>query len=123
MTVNHGRRACVAVLSAALALLPAMGTPQPVPGKQVRMILTYPPGGASDIMGRIMAQKLGEVWGQTVLVENRAGANGAIGIEYAARHPAAGPPFVTGISHRSRLPRSSRRSPTTWPATSSRSRW
>ena len=60
------------------------------------MILTYPPGGASDIMGRIIAQKLGEIWGQTVLVENRAGANGAIGIEYAARQPADGTSFVIG---------------------------
>ena len=43
--------------------------------KQFRVILTYPPGGASDIMGRIIAQKLGDIWGQTVLVENRSGAN------------------------------------------------
>jgi tripartite-type tricarboxylate transporter receptor subunit TctC len=43
-----------------------------------------------------MAQKLGEIWGQTVLVENRAGANGSIGIEYAARQPADGASFVIG---------------------------
>jgi hypothetical protein len=60
------------------------------------VILTYPPGGASDIMGRIIAQKLGEISGQSVLVENRAGANGAIGIEYAARQPADGTSFVIG---------------------------
>src|SRR5262245_16732282 len=96
MAVNHVRRACLAALSAIVAFLPALAPAQPVPGKQARMILTYPPGGASDIMGRIMAQKLGEVWGQTVLVENRAGANGAIGIEYAARQPADGTSFVIG---------------------------
>ena len=64
------------VLYAPLALA------QTAPAKQFRVILTYPPGGASDIMGRIIAQKLGEIWGQTVLVENRSGANGSIGIDY-----------------------------------------
>ena len=81
---------------AAVVTLTGNSTAQPTPGKQVRMILTYPPGGASDIMGRIMAQKLGEIWGQTVLVDNRAGANGSIGIEYAARQPADGTSFVIG---------------------------
>jgi tripartite-type tricarboxylate transporter receptor subunit TctC len=69
---------------------------QTAPAKQFRVILTYPPGGASDIMGRIIAQKLGEIWGQTVLVDNRSGANGSIGIEYAARQPADGSSFVIG---------------------------
>ena len=96
MTIFQLSRSWVAALAAAVAFLSAAVTAQPVPGKQIRMILTYPPGGASDIMGRIMAQKLGEIWGQTVLVENRAGANGAIGIEYAARQPADGTSFVIG---------------------------
>jgi len=69
---------------------------QPAPAKQFRVILTYPPGGASDIMGRIIAQKLGEIWGQTVLVENRSGANGSIGIDYAAKQPGDGTSFVIG---------------------------
>jgi tripartite-type tricarboxylate transporter receptor subunit TctC len=47
-------------------------------------------------MARIIAQKLGEIWGQTVLVENKSGANGSIGIEYAARQPADGTSFVIG---------------------------
>jgi tripartite-type tricarboxylate transporter receptor subunit TctC len=79
-----------------LALTPAVTFAQTAPAKQFRVILTYPPGGASDIMGRIIAQKLGEIWGQTVLVENRSGANGAIGIEYAARQPPDGSSFVIG---------------------------
>jgi len=87
---------CLCGLLAIVALVPGIAAAQPAPGKQVRMILTYPPGGASDIMGRIMAQKLGELWSQTVLVENRAGANGSIGIEYAARQPADGSSFVIG---------------------------
>ncbi len=68
----------------------------PYPAKQVRLITTYPPGGASDIMARIIAQKLGEIWGQTVIVENKAGANGSIGLEYAARQTADGSSFVIG---------------------------
>jgi tripartite-type tricarboxylate transporter receptor subunit TctC len=86
----------LAWLLAAAVLLPGTAAAQPVPGKQMRVILTYPPGGASDIMGRIMALKLGELWGQSVLVENRVGANGSIGIEYAARQPADGTSFVIG---------------------------
>ena len=84
------------LLLAAMILLPGTAAAQPAPGKQMRVILTYPPGGASDIMGRIMALKLGELWGQSVLVENRVGANGSIGIEYAARQPADGTSFVIG---------------------------
>ncbi|HZN26165.1 MAG TPA: tripartite tricarboxylate transporter substrate binding protein [Burkholderiales bacterium] len=74
----------------------SLASAQTPPAKQFRVILTYPPGGASDIMGRIIAQKLGEIWGQTVLVENRSGANGSIGIEYAARQTADGSSFVIG---------------------------
>jgi tripartite-type tricarboxylate transporter receptor subunit TctC len=69
---------------------------QTAPTKQMRMVITYPPGGASDIMGRIIAQKLGEIWGQTVLVESKPGANGSIGIDYAAKQPADGSSFVIG---------------------------
>ena len=66
------------------------------PSKPVRLITTYPPGGASDIMARIIAQKLNEMWGQPVIVENKSGANGSIGLEYAARQPADGSSFVIG---------------------------
>jgi tripartite-type tricarboxylate transporter receptor subunit TctC len=69
---------------------------QTYPSKPVRLITTYPPGGASDIMARIVAQKLNEIWGQSVIVENKSGANGSIGLEYAARQPADGSSFVIG---------------------------
>ena len=83
----------LAALFAAHAQVPGAVTN---PGKQVRLITTYPPGGASDIMARIIAHKLGEIWGQTVMVENKAGANGSIGLEYAARQTADGSSFVIG---------------------------
>lgn len=68
----------------------------PAPGKPPRLITTYPPGGASDLMARIVGQKLGELWGQVVVVENRSGGNGSIGLEYAARQPPDGSSFVIG---------------------------
>jgi tripartite-type tricarboxylate transporter receptor subunit TctC len=89
-------RASSLVLIAAAALLPALASAQTAPAKQMRLITTYPPGGASDIMARIIGQKLGEIWGQTVLVENRSGANGSIGMEYAARQTPDGSSFVIG---------------------------
>jgi tripartite-type tricarboxylate transporter receptor subunit TctC len=100
MIVNRFFARVLLLASAALvAVVPAhvqaQGDPA-FPGKQVRLITTYPPGGASDIMARIIAQKLGEIWGQTVIVENKSGANGSIGLEYAARQPADGSSFVIG---------------------------
>ena len=57
---------------------------QGYPAKPVRMIVAYPPGGGTDIVGRVVAQKLGELLGQSVVVENRGGASGNIGTELAA---------------------------------------
>ena len=90
-----GKRASFLVVLTA-ALLPAIACAQTAPAKQMRLITTYPPGGASDIMARIIGQKLGEIWGQTVIVENKSGANGSIGMEYAARQTPDGSSFVIG---------------------------
>ena len=86
--------AAVGAIAPAHAQAPAAA--QTYPSKPVRLITTYPPGGASDIMARIIAQKLNEIWGQSVIVENKSGANGSIGLEYAARQPADGSSFVIG---------------------------
>ena len=96
MVISRSALLVVPLVAALSALLPSATLAQTAPAKQLRMILTYPPGGASDIMGRIIAQKLGEIWGQTVLVESRPGANGSIGIDYAAKQPADGSSFVIG---------------------------
>jgi tripartite-type tricarboxylate transporter receptor subunit TctC len=58
---------------------------QVYPSKPIRMIVAYPPGGGTDIVGRMVAQKLGETLERSVVVENRGGASGNIGTELAAR--------------------------------------
>jgi tripartite-type tricarboxylate transporter receptor subunit TctC len=58
---------------------------QAFPTKPVRIIVAFPAGGGTDIVARIVGQKLGEAWGQPVVIENRAGASGTIGTEAAAR--------------------------------------
>jgi tripartite-type tricarboxylate transporter receptor subunit TctC len=63
---------------------------QTFPVKPVRLVAGFPAGGGVDATARAYAQKLGEYWGQTVIVENRAGANGMIGAESVTRAPADG---------------------------------
>lgn len=58
---------------------------QDYPGRPVRMVAPSPPGGAIDLLSRIVSQKLAEQWGQSVIVDNRAGATGNIGAEIVAR--------------------------------------
>jgi len=64
------------------------------PAKPVKLIVSYPPGGSSDLMARIVAAKFGDLWGQQVLVEHKPGAAGAIGTEYAAKQPPDGYSFM-----------------------------
>ncbi len=68
-----------------MPLLAAHAVAQPYPAKPIRMIVGYPPGGGTDIVGRMMAQKFSENFGHTVIVDNRGGATGNIGTELAAR--------------------------------------
>jgi tripartite-type tricarboxylate transporter receptor subunit TctC len=80
------RAACAA------ALLAAAGTAfgQGYPARPVKMIIPFPPGGTLDVVGRMLAQKLGDQMGQTFVVENRAGGNGTIGSDAVAKSPADG---------------------------------
>ena len=74
---------CAAVI--ALALLNTLAVAQPYPSKPVRIISPYPPGGGNDILARAISPKLGELFGQQVIVENRPGANTIIGTEAVAK--------------------------------------
>src|SRR2546422_10758771 len=69
---------------------------QTYPGKPVKLIVTYPPGGSSDLMARVFGAKLAELWGQQVIVESKPGAAGSIGMDYAAHQPPDGYSFVIG---------------------------
>jgi len=74
----------------ALAVLAAVAQAQDFPNKPVKLLVPQAPGGASDTLARIMAQKLSEKWGQPVIVENRSGAGGNLGMEAVANSPADG---------------------------------
>lgn len=73
-----------AVALACVALLPLGVAAQTYPNKPVRILVPYPPGGASDVTARIIADKLTKKWGSPVFVENKAGVNGIIGTEALA---------------------------------------
>src|SRR5882672_10719907 len=63
---------------------------QPYPAKPLKLVTPFPPGGSADVIARLTAQKLGETFGQPVVVDNRAGAGGLIGTDYAAKQPPDG---------------------------------
>jgi tripartite-type tricarboxylate transporter receptor subunit TctC len=73
------------LLLAAGFALAAASHAQSWPQKPVRFIVPFPPGGATDISARLIAQKLSDTWGQTVVIENRGGAGGGVGAAEAAR--------------------------------------
>ena len=65
-------------------------TPNAYPLKPVRMVVPFPPGGATDIIGRLLAQKMQEVWGQTVVIDNKPGAGTVVGTDFVAKSPPDG---------------------------------
>jgi tripartite-type tricarboxylate transporter receptor subunit TctC len=73
-----------------LALASSIVYSQTFPTKPVRIIVGLAPGGTTDVVSRILAQKLGEAWGQTVIVDNRPGASGMIGGDLVAKSPPDG---------------------------------
>src|SRR6266581_1386394 len=70
---------CVAMLACSAALAQAW------PQKPVKFIVPFPPGGATDISARLLGERLQDIWGQTIVIENRGGAGGGVGAAEAAR--------------------------------------
>ena len=92
----------IAVLGVGLvALMPATAqTPAQTafPSKQVTLVVAFPPGGGADLLGRLLAKKYSEAWGQTVIVLNRPGAAGMIGAREVGRAPPDGHTLLVGAS-------------------------
>ncbi len=93
------------VFSAVVLLAASAAFAQDYPARTVRMIAPFAPGGATDVLARLTAQKLGERWGHQVIVDNRVGAGGHIGAELASRAApdgytllVAGTPHAIGMS-------------------------
>lgn len=93
MSIKHS---LIASCLAAGALAAGVVQAQAYPSKPVRFVVTYPAGGSSDVMARIIGKKLTELWGQNVLVDSRPGAAGAVGMEYAAKQAPDGHTFLLG---------------------------
>ena len=94
--MNSIKCSLVASVAAVSLLTGAAVQAQAYPAKPVRFVVTYPAGGSSDVMARIIGKKLTELWGQQVLVESRPGAAGAVGMEYAAKQAPDGYTFLLG---------------------------
>src|SRR5437899_3116397 len=75
----------IGIAAMALAAAASQASAQGYPSKSVHVIISYTPGSSTDIVGRIVSQKLSEIWGQPVLAENRAGAGGSIGSNVVAK--------------------------------------
>jgi tripartite-type tricarboxylate transporter receptor subunit TctC len=86
------------IAALALAIVSGLAQAQAYPNKPIVMVVPFPPGGIADITGRPLALAMSKVLGQTIVVENKAGAGGAVGHAHAARQPADGYTIMNALS-------------------------
>src|SRR5512135_163932 len=91
-------RKAVMFVVAACVLAGSQAVAQTYPAKQIRVVLPYPPGGGLDTITRPLARDLAERLGQQVIVDNRGGASGNIGMELAAKSPPDGYTIVMALT-------------------------
>ena len=87
-------RFLLALLAAVIGAVPVLA--QTYPQKPIRIVSPFTPGGGTDLMGRLIGQQLTKSWGQQVVVENRAGANGMLGSEFVAKSAPDGYTLLVG---------------------------
>lgn len=85
MKAQQSFNVLVGLLSVAVVFAAPAVRAQPYPNKPITIIVPYPPGGTSDILARSLGQKLGDALGQTILVQNKPGANGNLGADFVAK--------------------------------------
>ncbi|HEU0205015.1 MAG TPA: tripartite tricarboxylate transporter substrate binding protein [Burkholderiaceae bacterium] len=88
--------ALFALLAACVLALPTSGAAETFPSKPIRLIVPYPPGGTTDVQARLIAKKMSELSGANVIVENKSGAGGNIGVDAVVKAPADG--YTIGIT-------------------------
>ena len=91
-----GAGALAAGITIASAQAASTGSGQGYPSKPIRFIAPFPPAGSSDLIARILSQRMSEELGQPVIVDNRPGASGSLGTELCAKSPADGYTLVLG---------------------------
>lgn len=98
------RLICRAIAAACITVACVNVHAQSYPDRPVRIIVPSPPGGSTDQLARLMGQKLGEKWGQTVVIENKPGAGLTLGADYVAKQPPDGYTLLMGALHHSIAP-------------------
>lgn len=94
--MTHARRLAGLLFAIAMSLMTALAHAQAYPSRPIKLIVPYPPGGNTDIVARAYGQKLSERLGQPVVVDNRGGAAGTLGMGIAAKSPNDGYTMVIG---------------------------
>lgn len=93
------RGIAMALAGLGLTLAASVALAQAYPSKTITLVVPFPPGGTTDVLARSIAQKLGESWGQPVVVDNRPGAGATIGATQVAKAPADGYTLLMGAVH------------------------